>query len=397
MAFLSRHKRSSRDDFAREMARLVREITGVKPQIRPDFSLSIVSRDVTMNLENIFAECARREPAERLELMRRAIRGVFDHPPKPTTWAEAAPRLMPAVRATSVAALAGRDGAIRRQLVPFVQLMCAIDFPDSMTFATESDLKTWGVSQTEAEQAAGANLVANAIDLAVVGPVATILGPDGYCTSWLATPATLWPMVSKLFGHDSVIIPVSRDHVKIVDTSDPKVICRQLTDALAAFPEEPRQVSPVPYLIREDHIETWDPPPDHPAVPLIQHAERLLALVEYERQKDVLQGLSDKTGEDVFVGGYVLMERPDGSVWSWTGWSSRVTNGLMPQADYICAGTDEQAADMFFVPWKSAMAIAGEYLVREPGYDPPRWRYRGWPDATTMNLLRKQAVDPTKS
>ncbi len=63
--------------------------------------------------------------------------------PRPSTWDEASPRLLPADRSASWVALGGLLGGLRRPIAPFVSLLCAIDSGHAMTFATESDLKAW--------------------------------------------------------------------------------------------------------------------------------------------------------------------------------------------------------------------------------------------------------------
>jgi hypothetical protein len=57
---------------------------------------------------------------------------------------------------------------------------------------------------------------------------------------------------------------------------------------------------------------------------------------------------------------------------------------------FLGAIGDADAA--FMVSWADAMAIAGHALVLEAGYDPPTWRYHGWPDAATIAALRERAI-----
>ena len=89
---------------------------------------------------------------------------------------------------------------------------------------------------------------------------------------------------------------------------------------------------------------------------------------------------------------FALVQRPDGSVWSWAAWPKQVTNGLVPQVDLLLMGDNENKEDRFAVRWDDAINIGGEALRREPAFDPPRWRYGGWPDAATTAVLRKVAV-----
>lgn len=48
----------------------------------------------------------------------------------------------------------------------------------------------------------------------------------------------------------------------------------------------------------------------------------------------------------------------------------------------------------FNVRWEHAANLAGDALMEEPGYYPPRWRVRGWPPDHVVAQLRSMAVDP---
>jgi len=153
-----------------------------------------------------------------------------------------------------------------------------------------------------------------------------------------------------------------------------------------------RQLTPVPYRVGESGIEVWVPPKSHAARTLVDKAKHILANVEYGLQRSALEQRFIKAGEDVFVAGYDLVQRPDGSVWSWAVWVKQVTNGLLPQVDVLLMGDNDNKPDRFAVRWADAITIGAGALQREPAFDPPRWRYRGWPEATTEASLRKVAV-----
>ena len=53
---------------------------------------------------------------------------------------------------------------------------------------------------------------------------------------------------------------------------------------------------------------------------------------------------------------------------------------------------NEDPGTQFAVWWDDALQAAGHLLQEEPGYDPPRWRHRGWPDDSTLAPLRANAV-----
>jgi hypothetical protein len=148
----------------------------------------------------------------------------------------------------------------------------------------------------------------------------------------------------------------------------------------------------VPYLISEAGIEPWQPPAGHPARPIAGKTARYLAAVEYGQQKAMLDDCLRKAGKDVYVARHTLMQRTDGSFWSWAPWVKQVTNGLLPRADLVAFGDNDHPDAQFTVKWQDTFRLAGHALQEDADYDPPRWRHRGWPDNDTLALLRANAV-----
>jgi hypothetical protein len=401
MPWLRGARSSPEDQFAGEVIALVRGILGLKAKRLDDFALRIEWPDsppVTMNLHNIYAEAGQLDGDARAERLRRAVLAMAPQP-GPADWLDAAPRLLPAVRTASWAnAVTGHSGAATsaevpfgKPLVPSVKVLCAIDSEHSITFASASDLARWGVSDDEALRTAAANLARMPCQVRRNGPISLVLGPDGYISSWLAAPAALARVAAGI--SDSVIaVAAERDQLILIDAGHPDAAARMLEPTLEHYQAAARQLSPAPYLVSEAGIEPWVPPPGHPARPIVDKATRYLAAVEYGQQKDMLDHVQAEEGEDVYVAKHTLMQRPDGSSWSFAPWVRQVTNGLLPRAD-ILAFTDNQAPDaQFAVRWDDALRVAGHVLHEEPSYDPPRWRHHGWPDDSTLALLRANAA-----
>jgi hypothetical protein len=396
-----RHRAPSpEDEFAKEVIALVHEILGLKATRLGGFALRVEQLDgtsFTVHLQNIFAEAQRFDGAARTERLRRAVLGIVPRP-RPATWHDAAPLLLPAVRTASWAnaaiGMGGGDLAavpFGKPLVPFVKVLCAIDFEYSMSFATAADLAAWGVTDDEALRTASANLARIPCEVCRGGPAALFTGPDGYASSWLAVPAVL-ASVAAVISPSVIAVAATRDQLILVDAEHAEAVVRLLESGLAGYRTAARQLSPVPYLVGEAGIEPWAPPADHPAWPLVDKATRFLAASEYGQQQAKLDELLTKAGEDVHVAKHTLVERPDGTLWSWAAWVRQVTNGLLPQADVLVLGDTAYPKARFAVPWDDALHIAGDALSEEPGYDPPLWRHRGWPDGDTVAALRANAV-----
>lgn len=386
---------SPEDQFTSEVIALVRVYLGLRAERLDGFALRIEQRDgrsVTMNLRNIYAEAQRLHGEARSDRLRRAVLAMIPQP-RPANWREAVPLLLPAVRTASWASAAAASAAavpFGKPLVPFVKVVCAIDFAHLMSFATVNDLATWGVTDDEALWTASANLARIPCQVRRRGPVGMVEGPDGYASSWLAVPAALASAAAEI-GDRVIAVAPTRDELVLIDAERPEAVTVVLKSVLKEYQDAARQLSPVPYLVSEAGIEPWTPPPGHPARPLADRAARYLAAAEYAHQQARLDDVLQKAGEDAYVARHTLMERPDGSLWSWVPWVRQVTNGLLPRADVLVLGDNDDPGTRFAVPWDDALRIAGDALCEEAACDPPRWRHHGWPDDDTMALLKASA------
>jgi len=403
MAWFRRGARSPEDEFADEVAALARDLLGAKVTPCGEFSLLLElpgGAAVTMNLHNVFAEASQLDTDGRAERLRRAVLGMMPSP-RPATWKEAAGRLLPAVRAASWAnamvlpAEAG-GGPLRppfgRPLVPFVKVLCAIDSEHSIAFATDGDLAAWGVTDDEAMRTASDNLARMQFEVRRAGPTAMILGPDGYISSWLAVPAALARVAADI-GDTVVAVAADRDQLLLSDADHPEALAGMLEPTLEHYQSAPRRLSPVPYLVSETGITPWLPPEDHPVRRLADTAAHILAAMEYADQQARLEQQLGEAGEDVYVARHTLMrDQHSGLMWSWAAWVKEVTNGLLPRTDVVMFGGTENREARFAVRWHDTVRLVGDTLVEEAGLDPPRWRYRRWPDGQTLAALQAHAV-----
>src|SRR5215510_8879344 len=108
-----------------------------------------------------------------------------------------------------------------------------------------------------------------------------------------------------------VAVTADRDQLILIDAEHPEAAVRMLEPTLEHYQTAARQLSPVPYLVRESGVEPWAPPAGHPARPIVDKTARYLAAVEYGQQKTMLDDLLPKAGVDVYVATHTLMQRPD--------------------------------------------------------------------------------------
>lgn len=396
-----RAAKTPQDAFAAEMTRLIRQLLPVRSvEAGPGFSLAITFTDgtgTTMFLDNFFAEAAQRTGDDRNERLRRAVLAMRPAP-RPSTWAEARDRLFPAVRAISWAvATAGGSGPdkqpLYRPFLPFLALLTAVDDQYAMSFVSSADLEAWGVDEDTVVATARQNLVDNYVGLARPEGEAwvEVLGPDGYVASWLTAPDVLAGVGLQALDGDFVALAPSRDTLRLVATADRSQLRTELERALAEYNTAPRQLSPVPYHLAGGTVQPWVPPRGDACEPTVERARQVLAAVEYGHQHRRLTSLFEKAEADVYVAQYNLMERRDGSVWSWAVWAKGVTDALLPRTDYLAMAESDSEAP-WWVRWDDAVRLAPAALTPE-AYDPPRWRESGWPEPAVLDALRAVAVN----
>ncbi|HEV2087041.1 MAG TPA: hypothetical protein VGR21_01895, partial [Cryptosporangiaceae bacterium] len=188
-----------------------------------------------------------------------------------------------------------------------------------------------------------------------------------------------------------VVLAKSRDSLRLVTTDDPDLLCAELEACLEEYQDEPRQLSPVPYQVRDGTLAAWDPPRDHPCRPIVDLAQYVLAGTEYRHQQNVLQELFENTGENVFVATYSLVESDDQSAWSFSVWERSVTAALHPRTDFVVVG-DLSTGEHIRVSWADLLDVTGDAFAQEPGYYPPLWRVNGALSDATLAALRRVAV-----
>jgi hypothetical protein len=376
------------ETFVREVADLARQLLGARVERLGDLGLRVQApgaEAVTINLDNLYIETQAVSADER-RFRLHAMLGAFGVIDRPASWDDAADRVLPAVRATSWAVGAGA-GVSRRQMLPFVELLFAIDSDTTIAYVTEADLRMWGVDQGVVEGQALANLAGYDPAIEPLGAAAVVTGPDGYASSWLASPGEL-SRFADLLGPELIVLAPARDQLRLIDAGDTEAVVSGLKRSLDDYDAEPRRLSPVPYALSRGAVTVWDPPASHPAVGLVALARRTLATFEYGCQQEALAELLQHAGADLAVAAHTLMSASDGTPWSWALWPAGKPT-LLPEVDRLIVGDGD---GVFSVAWADALAAAGLELRVEPGLSPARWRTAGPPSLAALARLRARGT-----
>ena len=105
---------------------------------------------------------------------------------------------------------------------------------------------------------------------------------------------------------------------------------------------------------------------------------------DYAEQKELLDQFHEKTGEDVFVASFSVMQHKDtGHHTSYCVWPEGPIS-LLPRAERIVLGGDDQSPVMAL--WEKVAEIAGDFMT-PMGMYPERYRVEGFPTADQLAAM----------
>jgi hypothetical protein len=281
MTIFSRTKQSP-NAFANEFAeRLYQAYPGAQIKPGDGYALRIAHTDgqvVLANLHNHYAMAMQTTGEEREHVLRFAVQSA--HPPKsPVTWDEAASKLLPAVRAASW--VSAQVNLVVRPLAPHVVVAVAIDSEFSISYVSDSNLQQWGVSLADVWRVAYENLSRSAFAAHIdeSNGVVMLEGMDGFSSSLMLLPPQTF---AGSWGDDAVIVPVSRDEVFLFRTTDREQLNINLGSAIQMYAQDPRQLSPVPYVWGANGPSEWAPADGDPSCDVVALAQRILEQTEMQ-------------------------------------------------------------------------------------------------------------------
>ena len=105
---------------------------------------------------------------------------------------------------------------------------------------------------------------------------------------------------------------------------------------------------------------------------------------DYAEQKELLDALHAKTGRDVFVSAFSVMQRKDtGRHISYCVWP-KGADSLLPRTERIILGGVGQEPIM--APWERVVEAAGNLMTPMDMY-PERYRVEGFPSAEQLEAM----------
>jgi hypothetical protein len=344
-------------------------------------------------LGNAYKEYRTLSEENRPQALRRFVRGWLQaHKPTPEEYADIQPDILPAVRSRSFfesARLRMMIEGNEDMFLPYqmlgedLGLGLVYDMPDSMKPVFNKEIDLWGVTFYEALEAARENLAH--IRPSIIGPkegegTYVFTTNDGYDSSRLI----LLDLIRQFQVTGDYIAMAPTREMLIVTGSDDRAGLEAMVTLAKKALEQPRMVSGIALRLDRDEWESWMPDADHP----LYQEFRLLRMrthgQDYAEQKELLDALHEKTGDDVFVASFSVIQHKDtGQRMSYCTWQKGVCS-LLPRTERIVLGGDDQLPVM--VAWEKVVEVAGDLLTPMEMY-PERYRVEDFPTAEQLAAM----------
>jgi uncharacterized protein YtpQ (UPF0354 family) len=332
---------------------------------------------------NLYAEWQKTPEGERPAAMQKIAASFKQIVNEKLDWAGAQPRLRPVVRAINYFDLTmlGKVGA-EGKTIPHVMLGdnaaigVAIDSPDAMTIAHDTNFADWKVTPEQALAIATENLRAHGPHFEEVEPgVYMGEGHDSYDASRILLVDEIKNL--KLPGGAVALIP-NRETLLLAGAKDAKGLLAMAARADAAV-NDPRPIHTIPLCL--DGTSWKECVPDvSPAVK--QKLGELSVQGRLSIYGDDHDPYQERMGDDIFVAHLSGLQKKTGEGVTYATWTKTVPT-MLPKADVIAfvvlEGPDgaEKGKILGFAAWDRVMAVCGAHLS-ETGRLPRYWATGDW-------------------
>jgi hypothetical protein len=388
--------RGRKESFARRFIQEMRKQGDARPLHfdSEDFSIRVgedpARPDAVHSLHNAYNECERAARAERAAIIARYASNA-NRSPVPEDYAQARPRLRlmlkdstyPEIHAQLTFPGSGGELASKHRMVhvPIAAdlIACLVDDDvSSVQFIMSSCLATWGVSAERAVADARASM-REALDCTLTesdGVYRSQTG-DTYDASRLLLDDEIRRL--PLRGRPVALVP-DRELLLLADSEDPAALARMAELAQERLEEADRPVSGRAVVLEQSGWSAFKPPAEIAAP--FENLARLYAHRYYAEQKELLDALHERAGDDIFVATSTLVQREGSDRYlSYATWTRGVRT-LLPQVDEI-AFFDLDTKTGRMAEWSAARRVLGERMVATD-HCPPRWRVSGFPSAEDL-------------
>jgi hypothetical protein len=280
-------------------------------------------------------------------------------------------------------------GELTKPLAGGLVVGLAYDTERTITSIYRDHFEKWGVSLEEAFKAAKDNLWEKTDPNRFAGQNGVYHGEwaDSYDSSRMLLTEVIYRL--SVDGDPVAFVP-NRDQLWVTGTNDVAGLTALLKAGAESHFKQGHPLSPDLYVLLDG---TWKlyVPEDQSLRDLLLPIKRQRDAIDYSQQQGLLNDIHKLEEIDIFVAGYKIFEREDGTAYSACIWTNGI-DSLLPQAENIAFLADLEGKDHFVVPWDAAVSVVGSLLEQEPGLMPIRYRVRQFPNAEQQARLRKLAM-----
>jgi hypothetical protein len=261
------------------------------------------------------------------------------------------------------------------------------DLPASMVVVNQKHLDQWGVSFYEAMEVARRNL--SELEYHFLGPKH---GPGTYLSASQdkhnATRILSIDIIRQFQVKGELVAMAPNRNTLIVTGTDDvdglKAMQSLAEDALS----KPGRIHGIALRLEGEEWTPWLPEPSHPLFKQFKLLQVQPIGMDYIEQKEILDKLHQKRGEDVFVASYTILEEQEtGNIVSHAVWGKDV-HTLLPHTDRIAFMSHEQEPVM--VDWERAVEVVGNLMEAVDIY-PVRCRVREYPSEEQLAAMAGSA------
>ncbi len=389
----------SAERFASELIRRLRE-AGEQDELRYEAAenriLHVRDGQVVgaMNLHNMYRTYCEKPRGERAAYLRLCVRGALAHRRElPEDFDSARPDLRPKLwsrAALEKQRLRGRLGEAEGVDPPCIPIgehllaFLAYDWPESVQSLSSDALSRWGVTLYEAMEAARQNLEESTSAYARIGErLYAFLSGDNYDAARLL----LIPGMDGLeFAGRPVAMVPNRDALLVAGSEDAEGLAL-LAELAAKGLEESYALSGMPLILDDEGAwSDWLPPEDHPLHRRFRDIELRWIGPEYAEQKQLLDALHARVGEEVFVSSFSAVEKKgEGELVSYCVWGEGV-DSLLPVTQKVVFMRQGGEGPAALADWRRVVEVAGP-LMEPTDHYPARFRVRQFPDESMLTAI----------
>ncbi|GLS18274.1 hypothetical protein GCM10007874_12910 [Labrys miyagiensis] len=388
-------KEVTREAFVQEAIELLERAGGTNFTFDAE-RFALRGADHTWFLDNAFARTKGLSKHKRRMELERFVATVIEAPTiDVSTLDMAAPLLKPTLRlrgrdaTTQLQAML--DGSASTDIVPYAfeplvdELIVrpVVDTQVSMLHVDAERLGEWGISVENALKIALAN-----IRHEVVPAGFTRLQDGVLAGAWLPDYqpcAMLFPEIFRNLGLRGapVVAPLTRGLIYVTGSEDMAGLARVLTLAEQSIT---RELYPCSASLYRHDGRSWSKfmPTGNSEVERLAHrVETLQAWELYETQQRLLNRVHEKTGIDIFVATFMVVERGP-AMFSVSSWARNVLS-LLPRTDVLAIQLEDGSNRT--VSWEAAFEAFGDLMKEEPDLWPRRWRVKRSPGDAQITAL----------